>query len=520
MVTSLVLAGCVSRYELPAAGGANGEPLAQAGAGASVRVTSTVQLDGSASLDPDGTVTAYRWKVISRPMMSQADVADANAARTTLTPDAVGRYVVELEITDDRESTDTDTVAFMAMPPSLVVGAGSDQQVTWLRTVQLAGSLTVEPGFSATGEWTLVQKPAKSTTVLAASTTLAPSFYADAEGTYVLALVGRTSYGEVTDTVTVTVTAPRLTFDYVVVAAEYAKPINKMIIATDAPPRLRIVDPESGVESAIVLPAAPTSLSLDPGGTRAAIGHDHAVTIVNLPAAVVQVTHAVPVYVWRLVYGTGARVHLLEQGFGIYPIDTLDVATGSVTPGPSEFGYANACATPDGMGMYMVEGFGSPASIIHYDLSTTPVTRLRSQTPFPQYVTSPMVLTEDGSTLLFGQGTAYYASSDAAVDMMERGTLGSYMSGAAHSSAIDRIGWFQTEYDQQSNPNGTRVLVSSATTLVQLRQIELPETVVGGVSLPTIAKQPTGQISFRSDGTRLYVLGGAGSTTVLFGVSP
>ncbi len=511
----LVFVGCVSRYEIPGADGPTAQPLAQAGTGRSVPVTTTVQIDGSASIAPAGTVSGYHWKVVSRPMASQADLGDADAERTTLTLDAVGRYELELEILDDHGARDTDRVTFTAAPPSVDVNAGSDQQVTWLQTVQLTGSLTVQPGFAATADWSLIQKPTKSTTVLAASATLTPSFYADAEGTYVLQLLGKTPYGQVADVVNVTVTAPRSVLNYLVVAAEYSKSLDKMILATDIPPRLRILNPEAGTESVVVLPAAPTSLSLDPTGTHAAIGHDRALTIVDLSASAVQVSRTVPTYVWRNVYGSGNRVHCLEQGFGFYPITTLDVGTGTVTDGPFVGGYSSGRATPDGTEMYLLDGAGSPESVVHLDLTTTPVTSLRTNLP-AHSATSPLVITEDGSTLLYGSGYAYYASLSAVVDFVERGVLGTYMSGAAHSSAIDRIGWYQTEYDQQANPNGTLVLISNATTLDQLRQFELPETIVGGASVPTLGKQ----IAFRSDGSRMYVLGAAGNTSVLFAVSP
>ncbi|MEW6432585.1 MAG: choice-of-anchor D domain-containing protein [Myxococcota bacterium] len=63
----------------------------------------TVQLDGSASMDPDGdTPIEYRWTLRSKPLSSMTTIAmpDQPMASMTLDPTVPGAYEVQLDVTD------------------------------------------------------------------------------------------------------------------------------------------------------------------------------------------------------------------------------------------------------------------------------------------------------------------------------------------------------------------------------------------------------------------------------------
>jgi hypothetical protein len=88
-------------------GSTNLAPVANAG---SDKVTSRsfVTLDGTASSDPDGTITAYKWQYISGP--SKYYIATPNASRTRISNLVPGTYTFRLTVTDNKGATAFDDV--------------------------------------------------------------------------------------------------------------------------------------------------------------------------------------------------------------------------------------------------------------------------------------------------------------------------------------------------------------------------------------------------------------------------
>lgn len=92
----------------------NRQPTANAGQDQTVKVGDTVQLNGSASSDPDGDPLSFRWRFTQRPTGSQASLSSSTTAQTTFVPDMAGQYIVELTVDDGRGGTDSDTVTITA----------------------------------------------------------------------------------------------------------------------------------------------------------------------------------------------------------------------------------------------------------------------------------------------------------------------------------------------------------------------------------------------------------------------
>ena len=61
----------------------NSPPAADAGADQSVRVTATVQLDGSSSSDVDGDTLTFKWSFSAVPEGSGTTLVDATAINPT-----------------------------------------------------------------------------------------------------------------------------------------------------------------------------------------------------------------------------------------------------------------------------------------------------------------------------------------------------------------------------------------------------------------------------------------------------
>jgi len=96
----------------------NTPPVANAGPDKNVKTGSLVNLDGSASTDPDGdddTLT-YSWTITSMPGGSNAALADSSEEDTTFTADVDGAYVISLVVNDGIDDSDPDTVTITAAP--------------------------------------------------------------------------------------------------------------------------------------------------------------------------------------------------------------------------------------------------------------------------------------------------------------------------------------------------------------------------------------------------------------------
>ncbi len=86
----------------------NTPPLAAAGLDQTVPPNTTVYLDASGSVDPDGEITGYQWTV--DPPSGTTTPACDTCRRTEFDADTVGRYTVTLTVTDDDGATRSDTL--------------------------------------------------------------------------------------------------------------------------------------------------------------------------------------------------------------------------------------------------------------------------------------------------------------------------------------------------------------------------------------------------------------------------
>ena len=352
MVVGVILIGCRGDLRVDQPSPSTAGPLANAGTGSTFLVGTTVTLDGSMSFDPNGAIASYHWELATGPIMANVP-ADPDAAVTTLVLDEPGTYNLVLTVANNAGATATSSVTYIALAPEISVSAGADQAVPWLSTVQLSGSYEVEAGMTATYQWTLTSRPALSNTVLVGDSTLAPSFVADAEGTYVVKLAVSTMFSTETASVTITSTAQRDVLSYLVTDVKYSTALDRFIIVSDSPPALHIHDPTTGDETVVALSAAPTSVSLEPTGTRAAVGHDQLVTLVDLQAAAVVATYAPPIDVYDLVFDGQGRIHCIPFSSSSQFLYTITISGGAIAEDTRVYGNGHGRLHPDGLSMYV-----------------------------------------------------------------------------------------------------------------------------------------------------------------------
>ena len=170
----------------------NSAPVAEAGPDQLLdSVGATVQLDGSQSYDPDGDPITCSWSITTKPAGSTATLSDPAAATPTFVADLFGKYVVQLQVSDDKglvSTPDEIQVNFGNVQP--VADAGVNQTVVVGDTVYLDGSASSDANRDVLSySWAIVSAPTGSLAQLSNSTTATSTLVPDVEGTYVLSLV-------------------------------------------------------------------------------------------------------------------------------------------------------------------------------------------------------------------------------------------------------------------------------------------------------------------------------------------
>lgn len=171
----------------------NAVPTARAGGPQSVLIGATVQLDGTASTDPEGGTLTYAWRLLAQPFGSSATLSAGTSPRPTFVADTAGSYTVSLVVNDGSSSSFASNVVITAALGNVapVARAGSVPGAVPGSTVTLSG----EASSDANGDvlsylWTL-SSPAGSAATLSSTTTETSSFVPDVVGRYVATLVVR-----------------------------------------------------------------------------------------------------------------------------------------------------------------------------------------------------------------------------------------------------------------------------------------------------------------------------------------
>jgi len=191
LIISILLTGiflsCKKDYSCEGCNEKNQPPIAIAGPDQSVTLpTDSISLDGSASSDPDGTISEWLWTKISGP--ASYNIGNAAVAKTIVRNLDTGVYRFELKVTDNGRLIAKDTLQIMVDDPDInqppVADAGPDQTITLpISTTSLDGSGSTDPDNNiASYSWTKIAGPSSfsitnSNTVLTQITNLVQGVY-------------------------------------------------------------------------------------------------------------------------------------------------------------------------------------------------------------------------------------------------------------------------------------------------------------------------------------------------------
>ena len=160
----------------------NQAPVARPGANQVIHLPATsATLNGSASSDPDGSISAYRWSQVSGP--STATFSSTTSASVTVSKLVAGSYSFRLTVTDNKGATGTATVSVIVNKPP-VAGAGSKTITLPTNSVQLSSTSYDPDGSLSSYKWKQVSGP--STATFNNTTTSMPTVSGLVAGTYTL----------------------------------------------------------------------------------------------------------------------------------------------------------------------------------------------------------------------------------------------------------------------------------------------------------------------------------------------
>jgi len=94
--------------------GQGSPPVADAGLDQEVAVGALVQLDASASYDPEGNALSCLWQLVSLPEGSTTVLSDPTDIGPTFLVDRAGVYVISLVVNDGQIDSDADYVEVVA----------------------------------------------------------------------------------------------------------------------------------------------------------------------------------------------------------------------------------------------------------------------------------------------------------------------------------------------------------------------------------------------------------------------
>lgn len=162
---------------------ANVLPIANAGTDISVTFPApAIQLDGSASSDPDGTIVSYAW--VKTAGTGSLTLINSTSGKPTIADAEAGEYEFELTVTDNRGGISKDKVKVsVAMPPNVlpVAKAGDDFSLDLSTPViELDGSASYDPDgtivsyawakTSGSGALTIINSASSKATIVGAQT--------------------------------------------------------------------------------------------------------------------------------------------------------------------------------------------------------------------------------------------------------------------------------------------------------------------------------------------------------------
>lgn len=149
----------------------SGKPIANCGGNLTADLNQRVDLDGSASTDPEGAALSYSWTLSAVPecsLLTPADIFNGTSAVASLVPDCASVFVVALVVSDGEVWSDPALCSVTAgsgnQAPVADAGSSTALSPCTEHHYELNGYGSFDPeGGPLTYEWSVISVPSGST---------------------------------------------------------------------------------------------------------------------------------------------------------------------------------------------------------------------------------------------------------------------------------------------------------------------------------------------------------------------
>src|SRR5574340_139185 len=198
--------------------------------------------------------------------------------------------------------------------------------------------------------------------------------------------------------------------------AEYSKQLDRIVMVSGAPSnQLHIYDPVADVDQTVDLSALPTSVSVGPDGLFAAIGHNGAISHVNLVSKAVTTVLSVGANLADVVLASNGYVYAMPNSGQFFGVN-LNTGLATANAGYFFFGETGMRAKlhPSGSVLY-----ATASTIQKFDISGgAPVYLYDSSFPGVNYSSGgELWMLEDGTGIITRYAYVFSASTGTARDL-------------------------------------------------------------------------------------------------------
>jgi chitinase len=313
---------------------------------------------------------------------------------------------------------------------------------------------------------------------------------------------------------------PGALLSYQVIDAEYSLALDRIVMISDDPAQLHVYDPSTGSDATVDLSRSPSSVSVAPDGSFAAVGHDRRISYVDLKSARLVKTLNVATDACDVVLAGNGWVYA-SPGTGQHGrLRAVDLETNKEFESTGILVHARNVykLQPDGQSLYGAERGKSPVYLQKLDISDgVPVHLYDSPSHSGYPAGGDLWLSEDGQRIFTAGGSVLRTSSNPKEDMTYVGSLANLerIRHVVHSSAAGLILAIPSKGSAVDSPRfpspGTNhVLIFGYENLDLQRTLTLPEYVVNGLPYDAIGRF----VFANAAGTQYYVIvqadGGSG----------
>ncbi len=488
-----------------------------------VALGARVTVDTSRSTDPNGRPLRYFFR-LDPPMGSAAEItlaATFGAPGTWgFTPDVPGPYVVRLTVTNDVLTTEEVSATVIAGGPGLFPVTAPAIAAAVGETLLLEGTDSADTALKPLQfAWTLQSAPAGSTATLTDADMPVARLAGDVSGAYRIGL-------QVTDGASAAIASTTAYFferitrlSFFPIDAKYSRVLDRLVFGSAAPGQLHVFDPVAQTDVSVPLPFWPNSVSISSDGLRAAVGHDAAVSYVDLVEPRVIGTwplsgpYAADVVLGDPV-GTGATpfAFLFPSGAGMFDgIHSVKLSDGTETIFGLH-GATRAVKHPSGDRLFALTTNLLPAQLYRVDLGPdgTPAASVEGPYRGDYPMGGDLWVSGDGEQILTSAGTRFRTS-----DLTYSGSAAfGYSPNPSIVSAdwsADQGRWLIQPAQGLTipSPENTSFWTVQSTDLASGQETAIPRLVGDGATYPVHGRY----VFYDSTGTRAVIVGQVSGST-------